>query len=161
MSEMSAIRKITAQDLILFIGLPCAIYELNADGTINTEIEPVGHYIEGVDINNNKIIAERVSWEPVQIKPILKRLSELTVEDTVFINCDIIGHDRQDNKTHDAWNVHDLNDVKEFGCLQFVREDSIFVPQIIEYLIRKGYNLHLLPHGSYLLKNRNGMATID
>ena len=48
--------------------------------------------------------------------------------------------------------------IKEFGFIQFDKSDSIFTPEIILYLIKQGYNLHLLPHGSYLIENKNGRA---
>ena len=65
--------KITAQDLILCIGLPCAIYDLLPNGEINKDVVAPA-YIEGVDLHLNKIIAERVSYESVQVKPILNVL---------------------------------------------------------------------------------------
>ena len=144
--------KITAQDLILYIGLPCAIY----DGG-----EPVSHYIEGVDVNQNKVIAERTNYNPEQIKPILKPLEELTIEDTVFISCEIMEYDKPVNELEKMqWHHNDLNNIKEFGFIQFEKHDSIWMPKVIEYLIRKGYNLNLLPHGTYLVINKNG-KTID
>jgi len=149
--------KITAQDLILFIGLPCAIYDLLPNGEINKDIV-ASAYIEGVDVHLNKVISERVSYEPVQIKPILKRLEDLTMSDSVFISCDIMGYDNEPDK-HGNWHKSDLNDIKGFGFFQFEKHDSIHMPKVIEYLIRKGYNMELIPHGTYLLQNKNGIAT--
>lgn len=137
--------KITAKDLIMFIGLPCAIYDKKT---------VVPAYIEGVDVHLNKVIAERVKYEPAQVKPILKRLEELTIDDTVFISCDIMGYDKpKNNLERMKWHHNDLNDIKEFGFIQFATHDSIWMPKVSEYLIRKGYNLELIPHGTYLLQN--------
>jgi hypothetical protein len=152
--------KITAQDLILYIGLPCAIYDLLPNGEINKNVVAPA-YIEGVDVNQNKVIAERVNYEPIQIKPILKRLEDFTIEDSVFIS-EVMEYDKAENESEKMqWHHNDLNDIREFGFIQFDTSDSIFIPKIIEYLIRKGYNLHLLPHGTYLLQNKNGIATED
>lgn len=38
--------------------------------------ESVSHYLEGIDWVNDKVIAERVSWDYNQIKPILKPLTK-------------------------------------------------------------------------------------
>lgn len=150
-------KKITAQDLILFIGLPCAIYDLLPNGEINKDVVAPA-YIEGVDVSLNKVIAERVTYEPVQVKPILKRLQDLTMSDSVFISCEIMGYDNESSK-HGGWLKNDLEEIKEFGFIQFEKHDSIHMPKVIEYLIRKGYNLELIPHGTYLLENKNGKAT--
>src|ERR1700741_2884227 len=139
--------KITAQDLAPFVGLPCAIYSGG---------ETVPHYIEGVDIHLNKVIAERVNYNPEQIKPVLKDLECLTVEDTVFISCDIMGYERGTVKEQKKWHQNDLRDIREYGSIQFDTRDSIFLPKIMEYFTRKGYNLHLLPHGTYLIKHKDG-----
>jgi len=158
MSNTEIEKIITAKDLQFYVGLPCAIYELNEDGTINNDIDPAPAHIEGVDVSLNKIIAERVNYEPQQIKPILKDLEQLTIEDTVHISCVIMGYDDGTLQEKIQWNRNDLIDIKEFGFIQFDKSDSIFTPEIILYLIKQGYNLHLLPHGSYLIENKNGRA---
>ena len=151
--------KITAKDLQFYIGLPCAIYELNSDDTINKNIDPVSHYIEGVDINEDKIIAERAYWKPHQIKPILKNLEEISVRETIHISCTIMGYDSAENEDQKIrWNKNDKTDIKEFGFIQFDKSDSIFMPHVILYLMKQGYNLHLLPSGSYLIENKGGRA---
>ena len=43
--------------------------------------DPVSHYLEGIDWSNDKVIAERVSWDYNQIKPILRPFSSLTEEE--------------------------------------------------------------------------------
>lgn len=134
-------KKITAKDLAPYVGLPCAIY----DGG-----EPVSHYIEGVDIHLNKVIAERVNYEPEQVKPILRRLEDITVEETVYISCDIMGYDRENDELHQKWNQNDKEQINKFGFFQFDTRDSIFTPAVTLYLISRGFNLHLLPEGSYL-----------
>ena len=150
--------KVTAKDLQFFVGLSCAIYELNADGTINYEIDPAPAYIEGVDVSLNKVIAERVNYEPVQIKPILKNLEEITVEEIVHISCNILEYENGTLQEQIQWHKNDVTDIKEFGFFQFDKSDSIYTPQIILYLIKQGYNLHLLPNGSYLIYNKDGRA---
>ena len=114
MSETVEIKKLTAQDLILFIGLPCAIYDLLPNGEINKDVVAPA-YIEGVDVHLNKIIAERVSYEPAQIKPILKRLEELTMSDTVFISCDIMGYNNEPDK-HGGWPTAPVQRLRDSDC---------------------------------------------
>lgn len=152
-------KKITAQDLILYIGLPCAIYDLLPNGEINKDVVAPA-YIEGVDVHLNKVIAERVNYEPIQVKPILKRLEELTIDDTIFINCEIMGYNKPKNHLERMkWHHDDLRDIHEYGFMQFATHESIWMPKITEYLVRKGYNMELIPHGTYLLQNKNGIAT--
>jgi len=142
--------EITAKDLIYYIGLPCLIY----DGG-----EPVPHsHIEGVDIDTDEIIAERTTYKPKQIKPILKELENITIQDSVYISVNIMGYDDEPNK-HKLWHKNDVNQIKEFGMIQFDTQDSIFMPLIITYLMKQGYNLELLPHGSYLIKDNVGKIT--
>jgi len=43
--------------------------------------------------------------------------------------------------------------------IQFDTKDSIFMPLIITYLIKQGYDLHLLPHGSYVIQDKDGKIT--
>jgi hypothetical protein len=141
--------KIKASDLIFCVGLPCAILE---------EGDPISHYIEGVDVTKNEIIAERVNWKPSQIKPILKRLEDWTIEDTVFLSCNILGYDDEPKK-YKKWHANDLRDIKEYGFIQFATHDSIHMPKVIEYFIREGYDLGLLPKGTYLIQNKNVAPT--
>jgi hypothetical protein len=128
------------------------------NGEINKDVVAPA-YIEGVDVHLNKIIAERVSYEPVQIKPILKQLEALTIDDSVFISCEIMGYEKSNDDAYKKWNQNDLNEIKEFGFIQFDKSDSIHMPKVTEYLIRKGYNMELIPHGTYLLQNKDGKAT--
>lgn len=44
-------------------------------------IEPVSHYLEGIDWCLGKAIAERVNYDPSWIKPILRPLSDITEEE--------------------------------------------------------------------------------
>lgn len=139
--------EITAKQLINFIGLPCLIY----DGG-----EPVFHpRIEGVDIDCNEVIAERTNYKPNQIKPILKKLENITVEDVVYYSCDIMGYEREEDK-FELWYQNDVNQIREFGMIQFDSKDSIFLPKVFQYLTEQGYDLGLLPHGSYLIMNKDG-----
>lgn len=148
--EVKEITEVTAKDLIICIGLPCLIY----DGG-----EPVPHdRIEGVDIDTNEIIAERTNYKPKQIKPILKELDNITLEDVVYYSCDIMGYDREEDKFN-LWLENDLRQIKEFGMIQFDTKDSIYMPQIITFFMKRGYNLHLLPHGSYLIRDKDGKIT--
>lgn len=48
-------------------------------------IEPVSHYLEGYDWYLGKAIAERVSYDPSWIKPILRPLSSMTEEETEHV----------------------------------------------------------------------------
>lgn len=142
-------KKIKALDLAPFVGLQCAIYSGG---------EPVSHYIEGVDIHLNKVIAERVNYNPEEVKPILKDLKCLSIENTVHISCAIMEYDKGTKKEQKKWHENDLKDIEEFGFIQFHTSDSIWLPQIINYLIKEGFNLHLLPHGTYLIKGKDGIV---
>lgn len=140
-------KKVTAKDLSLFVGLPCAIY---GGG------DPVSHYIEGVDIDTNKVIAERVNYNPEQIKPIFRKLEDITIEESVHISCDIMGYDSSTDDMHRQWNQNDKMDITEFGMIQFDTKDSIFLPKVMKYLIERGFNLHLIPEGTYLEVDEKG-----
>ena len=149
--ETATEKEVTAKDLIHYIGLPCLIY----DGG-----QPVPHpRIEGVDIDCNEIIAERTNYKPKQIKPILRELENLTLKDTVYISCDIMGYDRETEQEQITWHQNDVNQIKEFGMIQFDTKDSIYLPKVFQYLTEQGYNLHLLPHGSYLIMDKDGKIT--
>lgn len=60
--------------LHLYKKVPIAIY----DGG-----DPVGHYVEGFDWNlpEKEVIAERVGWDYSKIKPILRPLDSLTLDE--------------------------------------------------------------------------------
>lgn len=140
--------EITAKQLINFIGLPCLIY----DGG-----QPVPHpRIEGVDIDCNEVIAERTNYKPIQIKPILKKLEDITLKDVVHYSCEIMGYDRETEQEQMKWLQNDINQIKEFGMIQFASPDSIHLPKVFQYLTEQGYDLGLLPHGSYLIMNKDG-----
>jgi hypothetical protein len=142
--------EVTAKDLIYCIGLPCLIY----DGG-----QPVPHsHIEGVDIDTDSIIAERTNYKPKQIKPMLKELENITVQEVVHMSINIMGYDDEPDK-HELWHQNDVNQIKEFGMIQFDTKDSIYMPLIITYLMKQGYDLHLLPYGSYLTQDRFGKIT--
>lgn len=145
--EVQTEKEVTAKDFIHFIGLPCLIY----DGG-----EPVPHsHIEGVDIDTDSIIAERTNYKPIQIKPILKKLEDITLEDVIHYSCDIMGYDREEDK-FELWYKNDITQIKEFGMIQFDTKDSIHLPRVFQYLMEQGYDLGLLPHGSYLIMNNEG-----
>ncbi len=48
-------------------------------------IEPVSHYIEGIDFYLGKVIAERVDYNPEWIKMHLKSLSDITMADAMEV----------------------------------------------------------------------------
>ena len=139
-------KKITAKDLALFVGLLCE-YNIGESKCIGK--------IEGVNIKDNYVTAAGFRFHPEDVKPILKSLECLSVEDTVHISCDIMGYDKGTVKEQKKWNKNDLNDIKEYGFIQFDTSDSIFMPKIIEYLIKQGFNLELIPHGTYLLDGKD------
>lgn len=58
-----------ANPIHLYIGSPCAIYDTS---------EPVSAFIEGYDSCQDKIISERVNYDPKIIKPILRDISNIT-----------------------------------------------------------------------------------
>jgi hypothetical protein len=144
-------KKITALDLAPFVGLQCAIYKGSKPSHLFSK------QIDGVNIKLNKVIVDGKKHNPEDIKPILQELSELTVEDTVHINCNIIGYDKSSKKQYQKWHETDLNDIKEYGFLQFDTSQSIFLPEIIKYLISRGFNMELIPHGTYLIGS-NGIV---
>lgn len=147
METQTQTQEITAKDFIYFIGLPCLIY----DGG-----EPVYHpRIEGVDIDRNEIIAERTNYKPIQIKPILKQLEDITIEDVIHYSCEIMGYDREEDKFK-LWHQNDVHQIKEFGMIQFDTSDSIYLPEIMKYFMNQGYDLHLIPHNSYLIVGKDG-----
>jgi len=95
-------------------------------------VEPVSHYLEGVDWHLDKAIAERVSYPFEWVKPILSRLEDMTEED---------------RKTAYSFS----NDVEHIigWCTMptfegFLLQDA----KAISYLLSKGYDLfNLIPSG--------------
>ncbi len=142
-------KKITALDLAPFVGLQCAIYKNSKPSHLFSK------QMDGVDIKLNKVIVGGKKYNPEDVKPVLQELSELTVGDTVHINCNIIGYDKVSKKQQQKWHETDLNDIKEYGFLQFDTSQSIFLPEIIKYLVSRGFNMELIPHGTYLIGNNN------
>lgn len=69
-------KKLTQNPIHLYAGVPCAICDSD---------EPVPDHIEGCDWYQDKILAERVSWEPEIIKPILRDISDITKEEALHI----------------------------------------------------------------------------
>ena len=65
-------RKLTAQLAAAYIGCPILICE--------PDVEPVSHYLEGVDICSNKAIAERVNYSLEHIRLVLTPLFAITDE---------------------------------------------------------------------------------
>lgn len=66
-----------AIDFRFFIGCSCAIM----DGD-----EPTPSHIEGIDVHTNKIISERVDWDPELIKPVLRRFDSLSRHEVEELN---------------------------------------------------------------------------
>ena len=79
-------KQIKAIDFKFFIGCPCAIYEIDNIGEINYSIDPSPSFIEGVDHYGNLVISERATYEPIQIKPILRKLESLNREEVEHLN---------------------------------------------------------------------------
>ena len=144
-------KKITALDLAPFVGLQCAIYKGSKPSHLFSK------QIDGIDIKINKVIVGNKKYNPEDVKPILQELSNLTVEDTVHITCNIIGYIKASKKEQKKWHEKDLNDIKEYGFLQFDTSESIFLPKIIKYLVGRGFNMELIPHGTYLI-GTNGVV---
>lgn len=69
-------KKLNQNPIHLYAGVPCAICDSD---------QPVPDYIEGCDWVQDKIIAERVNWEPEIIKPILRDLSDMTKEEALEV----------------------------------------------------------------------------
>jgi len=81
----------TALDAVHFkfyIGCPCAIFELEPN---RNSVEPVPSTIEGIDVETNTIISERTTYQPIQIKPILRRIDTLSREELHIL--------------HEIWNI--------------------------------------------------------
>jgi len=144
-------KKITALDLAPFVGLQCAIYKGLKPSHLFSK------RIDGVDINLNKVIVDGKKHNPEDVKPILQELSEFTIKDTLHITCNIIGYTKVSKKEQKKWHEKDLNDIKEYGFLQFNTSESIFLPEIIKYLVGRGFNMELIPHGTYLISSNNGV----
>lgn len=141
---MSETKTITAKDLALYIGCMCMY--LDKDETLHKGM------ISDVDTKRNKVFVTHQSeeFEPERVFPMLKLLENITIEESVHISCQIMGYDEEDEETHKKWNQNDKQSMIEFGYFQFDTQDSIYTPLITMYLISRGYNLHLLPEGSYV-----------
>lgn len=141
---MSETKTITAKDLASYIGCMCMF--------LNEKEELAKGLITDVNTKRNKVFVSHhpEEFEPEKVFPILKLLENITIEDTIHISCEIMGYDREDDETHKKWNENDKQSMIEFGYFQFDTKDSIYTPAITMYLISRGYNLHLLPHGSYV-----------
>ncbi len=140
-------KKITALDLQFYCGLPCLVY---GGG------EPVNDTIEGVDIIQNKVISERANYEPYQIVPILRKLEDITIDEVAHIIIEIQGYDDVSQKVKEDWHKEALHDILNFGYFQFDKNQTIWTPPITMYLIKQGFNLHLLPHKSYVEIDKQG-----
>lgn len=70
----------TAKDFIFYVGCDCLIFD-------NFENPKLGSpsYIEGVDIIANKVICERANFDPSLIKPILRPISDMKIEEAIKI----------------------------------------------------------------------------
>lgn len=69
-------KKLDKNPIHLYIGVPCAICDTDM---------PVSDTIEGCDWIQDKIIAERVDWEPEVIKPVLRDVSDITNQEALEI----------------------------------------------------------------------------
>lgn len=131
---------LTAEDLINCVCLPCTINDYG----------DVKYYIQGVDVNKNIVIVDSEGLDPKNITPILRRLIDITVEETVFITCNIMKYNQEDKESHLIWNQNDKQMIEKFGFFQLEEHDFEYIPIITSYLIKRGFNLGLLPEGSYL-----------
>jgi hypothetical protein len=70
----------SAKDFIFYIGCDCLIFD-------NLENPKLGSpaYIEGVDIVANKVICERANFDPSVIKPILRPISSMKIEEAIEV----------------------------------------------------------------------------
>lgn len=69
-------KKLDKNPIHLYIGSPCVICDTD---------EPVSDKIEGCDYEQDVIICERTNWDPDLIKPILKPISNITVEEALHV----------------------------------------------------------------------------
>lgn len=69
-------KKLEKNPLYLYMGQPCAVCDTN---------EPVSDFIEGCDFVQDKVIAERTTWEPEIIKPILRDISDMNKEEAIEV----------------------------------------------------------------------------
>ena len=69
-------KKLEQNPIHLYIGQPCAIYDTD---------EPVSDTIEGCDFVQDKIIAERTNWDPSVIKPILRDISNIKMDEALEV----------------------------------------------------------------------------
>lgn len=67
-------KKLEVNPVYFYMGQPCAICDTD---------NPVSDFIEGCDFVQDKIISERVNWNPEIIKPILRDISDMTIEEAV------------------------------------------------------------------------------
>lgn len=66
-----------AIDFRFFIGCPCYITDTDS---------PVPSTIEGIDGQLNMIISERVNYDPILIKPVLRRFNSLSRHEVEQLN---------------------------------------------------------------------------
>lgn len=144
---------ITSEDLYPFVGGLCMTFK---DGNLNTKL-----HIEGFDLIKNKVICSGEEYDHENVLPILRKLEDITIEETVFISCNIMGYDRETEEDHIVWNDNDKRMINEFGFFQFEKHDSIFMPKVMQYLINKGFNTHILPEGTYAEIDNNGVVDIS
>lgn len=133
-------RTIFAKDLALYANKMCMV---NIGGELHNG------RIDGVDFKNNLVYCLGNKHFPQNVIPLLKKMEDITVEQSVYISTEIMGYDKSDDETHKKWNENDKRDIDEFGFIQFDTKDSIFMPKIIAYFLKEGFNLHLLPKGTY------------
>jgi hypothetical protein len=89
-------------------------------------IEPVGHYLEGVDWVLNKAIAERANYPFEWIKPILRPLSDMTYSEAVSIEADWI------ELNHES---------EEVVAISFPSDYSKLLPEDFLFLLSKHFDL--------------------
>ena len=145
--------------------------------------EPVSAFIEGCDFDNDEIISERVNYDPNIIKPILRDISDITIEEaielvdigvfsykkpksnikiknnieckTLFIDFDVIGFNNETSTSKFSLNLKDNNfNLYEINSYNEFNLIVLLNPyKITVYILSKGFNLGLLKEGSYIIRN--------
>lgn len=69
-------KKLEKNPIYLYMGQPCVICDTD---------EPVPDIIEGCDFVQDQVICERVNWDPNIIKPVLRDISDMTLEEALEV----------------------------------------------------------------------------
>ncbi len=104
-------------------------------------IEPVSHYLEGIDYSLEEVIAERVNWNPEWIKMHLNPLSSITEHDVMEVA-------KIQHGTLETWKMVkiDLNTPENllpmcWGAYQYLQSKGYALPYLnysVEDLVEAG-----------------------